>query len=154
MINSISQVDLQTTDFNNVTRDVLRALAMRHNVRGRGVLGTSYPPGNASKDELVRGFEQARSEGKFGNSAPTPSTNNASNVIVKTASVVVFLKGTGCHDREMYIAAFTDEDGKLVIASEYEPEDFEAGERPFDYERFTTSLADLKAFVAQIEANA
>jgi hypothetical protein len=142
-------IDLKTVNFRTVNRDVLRSLARAHGVNGLTASGFSHPTYSATKDELVRGFEQARKAGKFG---PIEEEVAKPNVSVKHAGVVVFLKGEGCRGNPTHIAAVVrDDEDELTILAEFEPEDM--GCDTEDYEKFTTTLADLKTFVAAIESN-
>lgn len=145
-------IDLATVNFGSLNRDTLRALARQHSVVGRRFSGTAVPVHAANKDELARGLKQARDGGKW-RTAPSATSVTSGNVTIRPRGVVVFLKGKACNNSsDTYVAAEVEADGTVRIVNDLDPESYAmAVEDSFDgYEKFHTTLSDLKAFVAAL----
>jgi hypothetical protein len=143
-------------DFNTLTRDNLRDMARANNVRGRTPYGVTIPFSSATKDELIRGFECERNNGRFAYQSAAraavdgnPTASN-SNLTVKAQNVILFLQGKGCGELgTYYVGAEAFEDGRVHLANcETEGPDEVGGLD--EYDSFWTTLDDLRDLVTAL----
>ncbi len=150
---NVSHIDPQTVNFRDLTRDQLRALARQHNVRGTSSYNpnVTYAPGSASKEELIRGLNSARTAGKFRNAQASQSSTPA-GITVLNRNPIIVMEGKGCGNSGKAFAAaeWSVEHGAVRLAPDFDP----SGDTDLDnYDNMFVSLETLKAFVAQIESN-